>query len=54
MTNFKEFLELNNERIRWVTSKNTIVNLYGDVVITKDDIWRQETEWDTMYQELRR
>lgn len=54
MTNFKEFLKVNNERIRRAAFKNTLINSSGAVVIPKDDVWRRETEWDTMYEELKR
>ena len=54
MTNLKEFIKQNNEKIRKVTSSNVVVNSNGAVVITKNDIWRKETEWDTMYEELKR
>ena len=54
MTNFKEFLRLNDEKIRKVTTQNTVLNSNSAVVITKSDLWRKEIEWDTMYQELKR
>jgi len=54
MENFKDFLAKNNEKIRRVVSENTVVNSNGTIVITKNDIWRTETEWDTMYKELKK
>lgn len=49
MGNFKDFLTKNNEKIRRIVSGNTVVNSNGTIVITKNDIWRKETEWDAMY-----
>jgi hypothetical protein len=43
---FKDFLKQNKEKIRKITEENTVRNSKGEVVITKDDSWRNETEWD--------
>lgn len=53
MSNFMEFLKLNDKEIKRVASENTIINFNGTVVISKNDIWRKETEWDIMYDELK-
>jgi len=52
--NFKNFLKQNNKEIRKIASENTVVNSNGSTVITKNDIWRKEIEWDTMYEELKK
>ena len=54
MTNFKEFIKQNYKIIKKVTSANVVINSSGVVVITKSDKWRKETEWDTMYEELKK
>ena len=54
MTNFQEFLKQNNDKIRKITFENADINSNGSVVIKKNDIWRKETEWDTMYKELKK
>jgi hypothetical protein len=48
MDNFKEFLEKNKEKIYKITESNTKRNENGIPIITKDDPWRQEKEWDSM------
>jgi hypothetical protein len=49
MKDFKEFLKANKEKIRNITESNTVRNKDGVPVITKDDPWRNETEWDSLY-----
>lgn len=46
MNNFNDFLEKNKDKIRNLTESNTKRNEDGLPVITKDDPWRQEKEWD--------
>jgi hypothetical protein len=46
---FNEFFNLNKEKIRKIAEKDTVRNSKGEVVITKDDPWRLETEWDEEY-----
>lgn len=52
MNNFNDFLAKNKDKIRKVTESNTKRNENGVPVITKDDPWRKETEWNTIYKEL--
>jgi selenophosphate synthetase-related protein len=52
MKSFKEFLATNKEKIRHITEANSIKNEDGLIVIAKDDPWRKETEWDSMYEKL--
>lgn len=33
--------------------ENTTYNSIGQAVIRKDDEWREETEWDTIFEEMR-
>jgi hypothetical protein len=33
--------------------KNTIYHSEGKAVITKDDEWREETEWDDIYAQMK-
>jgi hypothetical protein len=48
MDDFKEFLEKNKEKISKIIESNTKRNENGIPVITKDDPWRQEKEWDSI------
>lgn len=52
MNNFNDFLIKNKDKIRRITESNTKRNQNGIPIITKDDPWRKETEWDIMYKEL--
>lgn len=53
MDNFKGFLEQNKDKIRKITDSNTKRNENGIPVISKDDPWRKEEEWDSLCKELR-
>ena len=33
---------------------NTKYNKYGKAVISKDDEWAQETEWDDMFEQMKK
>ena len=46
MDNFKTFIEKNKEKIRKISENNTKRNENGLPVITRDDPWRKDTEWD--------
>jgi hypothetical protein len=48
MKDFKEFLKANKEKIRRMTEANSVRNKDGQIVISKDDPWRKETEWDSL------
>jgi hypothetical protein len=52
MDNFKEFILQNKEGLFAAARENTTYNKDGDAVITKDDPWRNETEWDESYKKL--
>jgi hypothetical protein len=52
MDNFSEFLEKNKAKIRKVADSITKKNENGIPVISKDDPWRKEHEWDDLYKEL--
>ena len=45
-------MELNKDKIYEIARKNTVYNAEGHAVITKDDEWRDEPEWDAYYKEL--
>lgn len=49
MVNFTEFLQNNKEKINKIVEANTKRNAEGFPVISKDDPWRKETEWDEHY-----
>lgn len=43
-----------NERDYELARKNTLYNEDGRAVIPKDDEWLEETEWDDMFEELKK
>jgi hypothetical protein len=47
MNDFQMFLAQNSNTIRSIISKNP-------TVITKDDEWRKENEWDDIYEEIKK
>lgn len=53
MTAFSEFMKNNREMAYAIVTANTPTNLDGRPIIVKDDEWRNETEWDTLYAELK-
>lgn len=44
----------NKLALKALLMKNVKTDNIGRVVITKDDEWRNETEWDELYNELKR
>ena len=46
------YLEQNKEVAYDYAAKNTPCNASGRPVITKDDEWRDETEWDELFLDL--
>lgn len=52
MSTLAEYLEKNKEVAYKFASENTPCNASGRPVITKDDEWRYETEWDELFLEL--
>lgn len=51
MTSFAEFMKLNKEKIYKTAAANTTKDENNITVITKDDSWRDETEWDHYYKD---
>ena len=49
---FSQYLEQNKEAAYDYATNNTPCNASGRPVITKDDEWRGETEWDEMFADL--
>lgn len=47
----KKFIEENKEKIYKIAEDNTKRNKDGLTVLTKDDPWRDEDEWDKMFAE---
>ena len=52
MKDFDKFIALHKEKLFAVAEKNTRRNKDGRAVISKDDNWRNEDEWDNYYEEL--
>ena len=52
MKDFSKFAELHREALFSVAEKNTKYNKDGRAVISKDDTWFNEDEWDEHYKEL--
>ena len=52
MNDFEKFLKENKEKIYALAKQNTKYNEEGQAVLSKDDPWRDETEWDILYKEL--
>jgi len=52
MSKFTDFIQQNKDRIRKATNSNSQRNLNGIPVISKDDKWREETEWNEMYKDI--
>ena len=47
-----QFIENNKELAYSLAAKNTPCNANGHPVIAKDDEWRDETEWDKLFEDL--
>ena len=52
MKDFRKFAELHREALFAIAKKNTKYNKDGRAVISKDDPWINETEWDEHYKRL--
>ena len=52
MKTFDEFLKANREKIYARAEANTKRNAAGHTVISRDDSWFYEDEWDEYYKEL--
>ena len=46
MSALAEFVRNNKDLIRKLAEENVVRNSDGDIVITKNDEWRDEDEWD--------
>lgn len=46
MKNFADFLKANKEKIYEHAEKNTRRNKNGDAVISREEAWFDEDEWD--------
>lgn len=49
-----DFIKENKEKIYALAKRNGKYDEEGQVVIEKDDPWRDETEWDILYESLNR
>lgn len=45
--------KVNKNKIKTILSKNLKKDASGRVVISKDDEWLKETEWDSLYNEIK-
>lgn len=52
MKDFNKLLKTHKDFIYSLAEKNTPRNENGDAVITKEDSWFYEDEWDDYYKEL--
>ncbi|NLI92501.1 MAG: hypothetical protein GX434_09945 [Peptococcaceae bacterium] len=52
-TTFTDFISKNKDVIDKIAKSNTKINKSGLTVISKDDTWLDETEWDEMYKDLK-
>ena len=51
---FTEFVKNNKEKAYRLAEQNTVRNSKGQVIITKEDPWYKEDEWDKHYKELKK
>ena len=52
MSTLEEYLETNKNKAYSFATSNTKFNENGRPVISKDDEWVNETEWDELFQVL--
>ena len=52
MKDFEEFVRANKDKLYELAEKNTVRNADGQTVISRDDPWFYEDEWDEYYKEL--
>lgn len=52
MKSFEEFVRANKDKLYELAEKNTVRNADGQTVISRDDPWFYEDEWDEYYKEL--
>ncbi len=53
MNKLSEFIKLNKDLCYAVAENNTKRNENGRPVIAKNDEWIKETEWDTVFNEVK-
>lgn len=51
---FEQYLKKNREKAYSFANANTKRDAEGHVVISKDDEWRRENEWDVLFYELQK
>ena len=49
MKDFDKFVKANKEKLYSLARKNTEYNSNGDAVISRNDSWFYEDEWDEYY-----
>ena len=54
MSRLADFIKQNKEAVYALAEQNTKRNEEGKVVLAKDDPWRDETEWDDLFDIQRR
>ena len=52
MKDFDKFVKANREKLFALAERNTERNENGDAVISRNDPWFYEDEWDDYYKEL--
>ena len=52
MKDFDKFVSANKEKLFALAERNTERNENGDAVISRNDPWFYEDEWDDYYKEL--
>ena len=52
MSNFDKFMEKHGDKLYAKAKKNTKYNAQGYAVISKNDEWIGETEWDELYNSI--
>ena len=50
----RAFIQANRDKIHEICEANTLRNEYGQVVISPEDEWFHEDEWDELYEEVKR
>lgn len=54
MSRLAEFIKENKEAVYMLAERNTTRNENGQIVLLENDEWREESEWDDFFDELRR
>ena len=52
MNDFDQYLTENKQTAYDIAENNTVRNKDGRAVISKDDEWMQETEWDEFWKDI--